>query len=144
MSNEILSELLSEYDKKKLKAELDLDARKAELYKKLPRLQEIEDTLNSLAIETAKNILKAADVSEDIRTKDLTEEQEGRIRSEVAKIKVEGDLRREVALNIKRLQEIGCYRGIRHRRGLPVRGQKTKTNARTRKGPKKTVANKKK
>ena len=93
---------------------------------------------------TAKNILKAADVSEDIRTKDLTEEQEGRIRSEVAKIKVEGDLRREVALNIKRLQEIGCYRGIRHRRGLPVRGQKTKTNARTRKGPKKTVANKKK
>ncbi len=93
---------------------------------------------------TAKNILKAADVSEDIRTKDLTEEQEGRIRSEVAKIKVEGDLRREVALNIKRLMEIGCYRGIRHRRGLPVRGQNTRNNSRTRKGPRHTVANKKK
>ena len=93
---------------------------------------------------TAKNILKAADVSEDIRTKDLTEEQEGRIRSEVAKIKVEGDLRREVALNIKRLIEIGCYRGIRHRKGLPVRGQNTRNNSRTRKGPRHTVANKKK
>ena len=93
---------------------------------------------------TAKNILKAADVSEDIRTKDLTEEQEGRIRSEVAKIKVEGELRREVALNIKRLMEIGCYRGIRHRKGLPVRGQNTRNNSRTRKGPRHTVANKKK
>lgn len=93
---------------------------------------------------TAKNILKAADVSEDIRTMDLTEEQEGRIRSEVAKIKVEGDLRREVALNIKRLMEIGCYRGIRHRKGLPVRGQNTRNNSRTRKGPRHTVANKKK
>lgn len=93
---------------------------------------------------TAKNILKAADVSEDIRTKDLTEEQEGRIRFEVAKIKVEGDLRREVALNIKRLMEIGCYRGIRHRKGLPVRGQNTRNNSRTRKGPRHTVANKKK
>lgn len=93
---------------------------------------------------TAKNILKAADVSDDIRTKDLTEEQEGRIRSEVAKIKVEGDLRREVALNIKRLMEIGCYRGIRHRKGLPVRGQNTRNNSRTRKGPRHTVANKKK
>ena len=93
---------------------------------------------------TAKNILKAADVSEDIRTKDLTEEQEGRIRSEVAKIKVEGDLRREVALNIKRLMEIGCYRGTRHRKGLPVRGQNTRNNSRTRKGPRHTVANKKK
>lgn len=93
---------------------------------------------------TAKNILKAADVSEDIRTKDLTEEQEGRIRSEVARIKVEGDLRREVALNIKRLMEIGCYRGIRHRKGLPVRGQNTRNNSRTRKGPRHTVANKKK
>lgn len=93
---------------------------------------------------TAKNILKAADVSEDIRTKDLTEEQEGRIRREVAKIKVEGDLRREVALNIKRLMEIGCYRGIRHRKGLPVRGQNTRNNSRTRKGPRHTVANKKK
>ena len=93
---------------------------------------------------TAKNILKAANVSEDIRTKDLTEAQLGAIRSEVAKLKVEGDLRREVALNIKRLMEIGCYRGMRHRKGLPVRGQRTKTNARTRKGPKRTIANHKK
>ena len=93
---------------------------------------------------TAGNICKAADVSVDIRTKDLTEEQEGRIRQEVAKYKVEGDLRREVALNIKRLMEIGCYRGIRHRRGLPVRGQNTRNNSRTRKGPRHTVANKKK
>ena len=93
---------------------------------------------------TAKNILKAANVSEDIRTKDLTEAQLSAIRSEVAKVKVEGDLRREVALNIKRLMEIGCYRGMRHRKGLPVRGQRTKTNARTRKGPKRTIANHKK
>ena len=93
---------------------------------------------------TAKNILKAAGVSEDIRTKDLTEEQLGAIRTQVSKIKVEGDLRREVALNIKRLMEIGCYRGIRHRKGLPVRGQNTRNNSRTRKGPRHTVANKKK
>ncbi|MCR5113470.1 MAG: 30S ribosomal protein S13 [Acholeplasmatales bacterium] len=93
---------------------------------------------------TSKNILKAANVSEDIRTKDLTEAQLGAIRTEVAKIKVEGDLRREVALNIKRLMEIGCYRGIRHRKGLPVRGQNTRNNARTRKGPKHTIANHKK
>ena len=79
---------------------------------------------------TAKNILKAAGVSEDIRTKDLTEEQLSAIRSQVSKIKVEGDLRREVALNIKRLMEIGCYRGIRHRKGLPVRGQNTRNNSR--------------
>ena len=76
--------------------------------------------------------------------KDLTEEEVTKIRKEVEKIKVEGDLRREVQLNIKRLMEIGSYRGMRHRKGLPVRGQKTKTNARTRKGPKRTVANKKK
>ena len=93
---------------------------------------------------TAKNILIAANVSEDVRTKDLTEEQEGRIRTEVAKYRVEGDLRREVALNIKRLMEIGCYRGIRHRKGLPVRGQNTRNNSRTRKGPRHTIANKKK
>lgn len=93
---------------------------------------------------TAKNILKAADVSEDIRTKDLTEEQLSAIRSQVSKIKVEGDLRREVALNIKRLMEIGCYRGIRHRKGLPVRGQNTRNNSRTRKGPRHTIANHKK
>lgn len=93
---------------------------------------------------TAQKILAAAGVSEDIRTKDLTEEQLGAIRTEVAKIKVEGDLRREVALNIKRLMEIGSYRGMRHRRNLPVRGQNTRNNARTRKGPKHTIANKKK
>ena len=93
---------------------------------------------------TAKNILANAKVSEDIRTKDLSEEQLSAIRTEVAKIKVEGDLRREVALNIKRLMEIGSYRGLRHRRNLPVRGQNTRNNARTRKGPKHTVANKKK
>ena len=93
---------------------------------------------------TAKNILKNADVSEDIRVKNLTEEQLGRIRSEVAKYKVEGDLRREVSLNIKRLMEIGCQRGMRHRKGLQVRGQDTRNNARTRKGPRHTIANKKK
>lgn len=93
---------------------------------------------------TAQKILKAANVSEDTRVKDLTEDELGRIRSEVAKFKVEGDLRREVALNIKRLMEIGSYRGMRHRKGLPVRGQNTKNNARTRKGPKRTMANKKK
>ena len=93
---------------------------------------------------TAQEVLAAAGVSEDTRVKDLTEDELGRIRSEVAKVKTEGDLRREVSLNIKRLKEIGSYRGIRHRKGLPVRGQKTRNNARTRKGPKKTVANKKK
>ena len=93
---------------------------------------------------TAKKILSKLKINEDIRVKNLTEEQLTAIRGEVAHIKVEGDLRREVALNIKRLQEIGCYRGLRHRKGLPVRGQRTRTNARTRKGPKKTIANKKK
>ena len=92
---------------------------------------------------TAKKILADAKVSEDIRVKNLTDEQLSAIRAEVAKLKTEGDIRREVALNIKRLQEIGCYRGIRHRKGLPVRGQRTKTNARTRKGKRKTIANKK-
>ena len=93
---------------------------------------------------TAKTILKKCGISEDIRVKDLTDEQVNAIRQEVDQIKVEGDLRRETQLNIKRLMEIGCYRGVRHRKGLPVRGQRTKTNARTRKGPKKTIANKKK
>jgi len=92
----------------------------------------------------AAEILKAVGVSEDVRVKDLTEEELTKIRNEVAKYKVEGDLRREVSLNIKRLTEIGSYRGLRHRKGLPVRGQSTKTNARTRKGPRKTIANKKK
>jgi small subunit ribosomal protein S13 len=94
--------------------------------------------------QTAQEILAAANVSEEIRVKDLTNEQTDAIRAEVDKLKVEGDLRREVNLNIKRLMEIGSYRGIRHRRGLPVRGQNTKNNARTRKGPSKTVAGKKK
>ena len=93
---------------------------------------------------TAKNILAKLGISEDIRVKNLSEEQLTAIRGEINKIKVEGDLRREISMNIKRLQEIGCYRGIRHRKGLPVRGQGTKNNARTRKGPKKTIANKKK
>lgn len=92
---------------------------------------------------TAKKILAAVAIDESIRVKDLTEEQLSAIRQEITKYRVEGDARRQVALNIKRLNEIGCYRGIRHRRGLPVRGQRTKTNARTRKGPKKTIANKK-
>lgn len=93
---------------------------------------------------TAEEILKTTNISEDVRVKDLTEDQVNAIRKEIEKVKVEGDLRREVSLNIKRLMEIGCYRGIRHRKGLPVRGQRTKTNARTRKGPRRTVANKKK
>ncbi|GGE54570.1 30S ribosomal protein S13 [Pullulanibacillus camelliae] len=93
---------------------------------------------------TAQSILKDANVSEDTRVRDLTEEELGRIREQVDKYKVEGDLRREVSLNIKRLIEIGSYRGIRHRRGLPVRGQNTKNNSRTRKGPRRTMANKKK
>ena len=92
---------------------------------------------------TAKKICKDAKVSEDIRVKDLTDDQLAALRNEIAKYHVEGDLRREVALNIKRLSEIGCYRGIRHRHGLPVRGQRTRTNARTRKGKRKTIANKK-
>ncbi|MGX7418949.1 30S ribosomal protein S13 [Carnobacterium gallinarum] len=93
---------------------------------------------------TAIKILKAADVSEEIRVRELTNDQLDRIRAEIDSYKVEGDLRREVNLNIKRLIEIGSYRGMRHRRGLPVRGQNTKNNARTRKGPARTVAGKKK
>ena len=93
---------------------------------------------------TAQQILKEANVSEDTRVRDLTDDELGRIREVVDNYKVEGDLRRETNLNIKRLMEIASYRGIRHRRGLPVRGQNTKNNARTRKGPVKTVANKKK
>ena len=92
---------------------------------------------------TAEKICKDAGVSVDIRTKNLTDEQLTALRAEVANYRTEGDLRREVALNIKRLMEIGCYRGIRHKRGLPVRGQRTRTNARTRKGKRKTIANKK-
>jgi small subunit ribosomal protein S13 len=94
---------------------------------------------------SANKILAAANVNPDTRVRDLTDDEVRRISDVInADYTVEGDLRRDTALNIKRLQEIGCYRGIRHRKGLPVRGQKTKTNARTRKGPKRTVANKKK
>lgn len=92
---------------------------------------------------TAQKILAEAGVSEDTRVRDLTEEEINKIRDLVDRLKVEGDLRREVSLNIKRLMEIGSYRGLRHRRGLPVRGQNTKNNARTRKGPRKTIAGKK-
>ena len=93
---------------------------------------------------TAKEVLAKAGVSEDIRTKDLTSDQEDAIRREMDGLKLEGDLRRDVSLDIKRLMEIGSYRGMRHRRGLPVRGQNTKNNARTRKGPAKAIAGKKK
>ena len=93
----------------------------------------------------SNTILSKAGIDKDIKVKDWTDEQSAKVREIIgAEYKVEGDLRSEVQLNIKRLMDIGCYRGIRHRKGLPVRGQKTKTNARTRKGPKKTIANKKK
>ena len=114
----------------------------------LPREKRVEIGLTyiyGIGRTTASKIVEAADVNPDNRVRDLTDDEVRRI-SEIINndYQVEGDLRREVAMNIKRLQEIGCYRGIRHRKGLPVRGQKTKTNARTRKGPRKTVANKKK
>ena len=114
----------------------------------LPREKRVEIGLTyiyGIGKTSADQILKAADVNPDTRVRDLTDDEVRRL-SEIinADYTVEGDLRREIAMNIKRLQEIGCYRGIRHRKGLPVRGQKTKTNARTRKGTKKTVANKKK
>ena len=114
----------------------------------LPREKRVEIGLTyiyGIGRTSADKILAAAHVNPDTRVRDLTDEEVRRI-SEIinADYTVEGDLRREIAMNIKRLQEIGCYRGIRHRKGLPVRGQKTKTNARTRKGPRKTVANKKK
>ena len=93
---------------------------------------------------TAAKVLAENNISEDIRVKDLTDDQVNAIRKTLDQYKLEGDLKRDVQLNIKRLMEIGCYRGIRHRKGLPVRGQRTTTNARTRKGPRRTVANKKK
>ena len=114
----------------------------------LPREKRVEIGLTyiyGIGRTSADQILKAADVNPDPRVRDLTDDEVRRLSDIInADYTVEGDLRREIAMNIKRLQEIGCYRGIRHRKGLPVRGQKTKTNARTRKGPKKTVANKKK
>ena len=114
----------------------------------LPREKRIEVGLTyvyGIGQPSATRILKEAGVNPDTRVRDLTDEEVSKLREVIDRTQtVEGDLRREIALNIKRLIEIGCYRGIRHRKGLPVRGQKTKTNARTRKGPRKTVANKKK
>lgn len=115
----------------------------------LPRDKRVEIGLTyiyGIGRTSSNRILSEAGVSPDIRCRDLTDEDVKKISKVIDEDSqlVEGDLRREIALNIKRLQEIGCYRGIRHRKGLPVRGQKTKTNARTRKGPKRTVANKKK
>ena len=114
----------------------------------LPREKRVEIGLTyifGIGVPSANKILKDTGINPDTRVKDLTEEEVGKLRDIIDKeYHVEGDLRRETALNIKRLQEIGCYRGVRHRKGLPVRGQRTKTNARTRKGPRRTVANKKK
>lgn len=114
----------------------------------LPREKRVEIGLTyiyGIGRASSNKILQEAGINPDTRVRDLTDEEVAKIREIIeANYMVEGDLRREVALNIKRLMEIGCYRGIRHRKGLPVRGQKTKTNARTRKGPRKTVANKKK
>ena len=114
----------------------------------LPREKRVEIGLTyiyGIGRTSANRILAEAGVNPDTRVKDLTDDEVKNIAAVIADTQmVEGDLRREIAMNIKRLQEIGCYRGIRHRKSLPVRGQKTKTNARTRKGPRKTVANKKK
>lgn len=112
----------------------------------LPKEKRVEIGLTyiyGIGRTTSNKVLAKAKVSPDIRVKDLTDDQVQAIRNAMEDYKVEGDLRREVALNIKRLTEIGCFRGIRHRRGLPVRGQRTKTNARTRKGPRKLVSKKK-
>ena len=114
----------------------------------LPREKRVEIGLTyiyGIGRTSSNRILEAANVDPNTRVRDLTDDEVKRISAVIDETQtVDGDLRREIALNIKRLQEIGCYRGIRHRKGLPVRGQKTKTNARTRKGPKRTVANKKK
>ena len=114
----------------------------------LPRDKRIEIGLTyvyGIGLASSRKILAETGINPNTRVKDLTEEEEGKLRECIDKnYIVEGDLRRTVALDIKRLTEIGCYRGLRHRRGLPVRGQRSKTNARTRKGPKRTMANKKK
>ena len=113
----------------------------------IPREKRVVTSLTyiyGIGKNTAQKVLAEAGVSVDTRVRDLTEDELNKIRDIIDKLKVEGDLRREISLNIKRLMEIGCYRGLRHRRGLPVRGQNTKNNARTRKGPRKTVAGKKK
>lgn len=113
----------------------------------LPKDKRIEIGLTyiyGIGRKSAKDILAKSGVNPDTRVKDLTDADEQKLRDAIDDYTVEGDLRRQTALDIKRLSEIGCYRGLRHRKGLPVRGQRTKTNARTRKGPKRTVANKKK
>lgn len=113
----------------------------------LPKEKRVEIGLTyiyGIGLSTSQKILKEVNVDSDTRVKDLTEEEVNSLRNYIKNLKIEGDLKREVSLNIKRLIEIGSYRGIRHRKGLPVRGQKTKTNARTRKGPKKMVGAKKK
>ena len=113
----------------------------------LPKEKRVEIGLTyiyGIGLTSSQKILKEAGVNPDIRVKDLTDDQVQAIRKAMEGYKVEGDLRRDVALNIKRLTEIGCYRGLRHRKGLPVRGQRTKTNARTRKGPRKLVSKSKK
>ena len=114
----------------------------------LPREKRVEIALTyiyGIGPARAKKVLEITQIDPDTRVKDLTEDQEAQLRDTIEHhFLIEGDLRRETAMNIKRLSEIGCYRGLRHRRGLPVHGQRTKTNARTRKGPKKTIANKKK
>ncbi len=97
-----------------------------------------------IGLSTSRKILAATGVNPDTRVRDLSEDDVQKLRNEIDNYNVEGDLRRDIALDIKRLMEINCYRGIRHRKGLPVRGQRSKTNARTRKGPKRTIANKKK
>ena len=113
----------------------------------LPKDKRVEIGLTyiyGIGRKSAKDILEKAGVNPDTRVKDLTDDEEQKLRDVIDEYVVEGDLRRQTALDIKRLSEIGCYRGMRHRKGLPVRGQRSKTNARTRKGPKKTIANKKK
>ncbi len=113
----------------------------------LPNEKRVEIGLTyifGIGLSTSKKILDATGVNPDTRVRDLTEEEVSKLRAEIDKYNVEGDLRRDIALDIKRLIEINCYRGLRHRKNLPVRGQRSKTNARTRKGPRKTMANKKK
>ena len=113
----------------------------------LPNEKRVEIGLTyifGIGLSTSKKILAATGVNPDTRVRDLTEDEIQKLRNEIDNYNVEGDLRRDIALDIMRLMEINCYRGIRHRKGLPVRGQRSKTNARTRKGPKRTIANKKK
>jgi len=136
------------YTKNKIQKNLEVQKFMARLAGvDLPREKRVEIGLTyiyGIGLPSSQKILAEAGVNPDTRVKDLTDDEVAKIRKAMDGYKVEGDLRREVALNIKRLTEIGCYRGIRHRRGLPVRGQRTKTNARTRKGPRKLVSKSKK